>query len=102
MAGQPGRPPPRPQSKSWLSTEEAAQQIGMSRRFVRDRIEAGDLPARAWRSGQRVIYRISGPDLDAFVLRFSGEPLDPGWDRPTDRADDAPSRRPEGHGRSTR
>jgi hypothetical protein len=59
----------------WLSTDAAAEAIGMSRWFVRDRIEAGDLPARAWRSGDRIIYRVRSDHLDVFMRAWSFDPL---------------------------
>ena len=72
----------------WLSTAAAAERAGMSRWYIRDRIEAGVLPARAWVSGARVIYRIDARDLDSLIARTSGEPLDARFGAASRRAGD--------------
>lgn len=67
--------------RAWFSTAEVAAAIGMSPSFVRDRIERGELPARAWISGRRVVYRVRRVDLEAWIARSSGEAFDRRLDR---------------------
>jgi excisionase family DNA binding protein len=64
----------------FLSTDEAARSAGMSVDWVRKQIQAGRLPARAWRVGRRRIYRIATDDWERFVADFSGDALDERFD----------------------
>lgn len=51
----------------WLSTEEAANESGMSAQWVRRRILEGSLPACSFRFGARATYRIRRSDWHAFL-----------------------------------
>lgn len=63
--------PPR-----WLSTEDAARELGMSPDWVRRQIAAGRLVARVWNVGRRKTIRIRQSDLNAFVRRHSVDGYD--------------------------
>jgi hypothetical protein len=68
----------------WLSTTTAADEIGVSSWWVRERIEAGLLPAGVISTGIRRIYRISSRDWESFCARFVGSATDPRFDAPED------------------
>jgi excisionase family DNA binding protein len=55
----------------WLSTEEAAAEIGVTPQSVRRYIAAGKLKARALVIGQRATYRIRAADLQAFLDAYT-------------------------------
>ncbi len=66
--------PPR----RWLSTEDAAREIGMSSWWIRERIEEGSLRAVAVSSGHRMVYRIAARDWSHFVRRVTFSSVDLG------------------------
>lgn len=76
MAIQPPAAPHR-----WLSTADAARDIGVSTWWVRERIEAGLLPAIVISGGRR-IYRIAAPDWVQFRRTHVGPATDPRFWRP--------------------
>ena len=55
----------------WLSTEQAAHDLGMSPEWVRRQIKAGRLRATMFRTGRRPTYRIEKRDLRDFLLRYA-------------------------------
>lgn len=61
----------------WLSTADAARDIGVSTWWVRERIEAGLLPANVISTGVRRIYRIALPDWARFRAEYVGRATDP-------------------------
>lgn len=61
----------------WYTTAEVAARLSMSVDYVRARIRDGSLPARAVRSGGRVIFRVRAEDLEAFRREHVGDPTDP-------------------------
>jgi hypothetical protein len=66
----------------WLSTLDCARSIGVSDWWIRERIEAGLLPALAIQTGRRKIYRVRESDWAVFRARYTGDPRDPRFDRP--------------------
>jgi len=66
--------------RRWLSTTEAAQEIGVSSWWVRERIETGLLPAKVISTGVRRIYRIPIHEWDTFFARYVGAATDPQFD----------------------
>lgn len=65
----------------WLSTSDAAREIGVSTWWVRERIEAGLLPANIVSTGVRRLYRISRPDWERFREQYVGPATDPRFER---------------------
>jgi hypothetical protein len=65
---------------SWLSTSDAAREIGVSTWWVRERIEAGLLPATVVTGGRR-LYRIWRPDWEQFRTQYVGAATDPRFER---------------------
>ena len=64
-----------PERKAWLSTREAASQLGMTSTWVRRQISEKRLVARYFATGARRVYRIHWRDLRSFereYLRESG------------------------------
>lgn len=57
--------------EEWLSTEEVADEIGVTPQSVRRYIGSGKLHARVLLTGARPTYRIRRHDLDAFLTRFT-------------------------------
>lgn len=55
----------------WLSTEDAARELGMTADWIRDQIGAGRLKARTWLTGRRSTIRIRRVDLEQFIRRHS-------------------------------
>ncbi len=49
-----------------LSTSEAAAELSMSVRWLERRIEDGTLPAYAWDTGERRVFRVRREDLERF------------------------------------
>jgi excisionase family DNA binding protein len=64
----------------WLTTEEAAGEVGRSADWVRARIQEGRLVATAWRVGSRRVYRIAAADWDEFVRAHSVRTDDPDFE----------------------
>lgn len=64
----------------WLSTEEAAAQVGMGSDWIRDQIHAGRLAATVFRTGKRPTYRIKRSDWRAFLRRYVRSTDDPDWE----------------------
>ena len=64
----------------WLTTEEAADQVGMTSEWVRHQIMSRRLPATVWDFGGRRTYRIRSVDWLEFVARFSHATKDPDWE----------------------
>lgn len=58
-------------NQAWLSTEQAAAQIGMTGEWVRRQIVAGRLRATVYRTGRRRTYRIRADHWSAFLARYS-------------------------------
>lgn len=55
----------------WLSTEDAAREIGgVTPRWVRKQIEEGRLRSRVLLTGDRATYRIRRTDLLVFLSRY--------------------------------
>jgi excisionase family DNA binding protein len=50
----------------FLTTGAVAAELGMSPRWVEQQIAAGRLPASAWDTGVRRVYRIRRDDLERF------------------------------------
>lgn len=75
MPADPRLPPVR-----WITTADAAAEIGVSQWWVRQRIEDGLLPAKAISTGRHKLYRIRRDDWDAFCARYTGDALDPRFD----------------------
>jgi hypothetical protein len=68
--------PPRASTR-WLSTSDAAREIGVSAWWVRERIDQGLLPANVVSTGSRRIYRIAREDwerLKAVAVGRAGDP----------------------------
>lgn len=56
---------------AWLSTEDAARELGcVSARWVRSQIEDGRLDALVLATGRRPTYRIARHDWDRFVSTY--------------------------------
>ena len=53
----------------WMTTSQAAAEAGVQRQTVARWIREGRLPARAIRSGSRVIYRIRRATFAEWVRR---------------------------------
>lgn len=68
--------------KRWLTTEEAATEVGMTSEWVRKQIAAGRLDAQVWATGRRRTFRVPRDSWDAFRQAFSA-PAEP--DRETSR-----------------
>jgi excisionase family DNA binding protein len=64
----------------WMTTEEAAAEVGMTAQWVRQQIVEGRLHASAWSTGSRRAYRIRARDWDAFVAAYSRRTDGPDWD----------------------
>lgn len=69
-------------SDRWLSTSDAARDIGVSDWWIRERIESGLLPANVVSTGARRIFRIAASDWATFRARFVGSATDPRFERP--------------------
>jgi excisionase family DNA binding protein len=54
----------------WMTTEEVAHLLGVTRQTISRWIREGRLPARAIASGPRVIYRIRYSAFIEFVRRY--------------------------------
>jgi hypothetical protein len=67
----------RPGAEHWLSTAECARSIGVSDWWIRERIEAGILPATAIRTGHRKVFKVRASDWVLFVARYTGPATDP-------------------------
>jgi excisionase family DNA binding protein len=63
--------------RAWLSTEEAAREVGMTSEWVRKQIGAGRLVAYVWATGERRTYRIRRADWSSFLTAYSGRADDP-------------------------
>lgn len=61
----------------WLSTEDAARQVGMTAEWVRKQIGAGRLVAYVWATGSRRTYRIRRADWSTFLAAYRGRADDP-------------------------
>lgn len=72
-------------SNRWLSTSDAAREIGVSDWWIRERIDAGLLPANVLSTGARRIYRIAAADWANFCARYVGPATDPRFERPDRR-----------------
>ncbi|HLX33821.1 MAG TPA: hypothetical protein VKR30_01115 [Candidatus Limnocylindrales bacterium] len=68
---------PARRSNRWLSTVEAAHEIGVSDWWIRDRIDQGLLPANVISTGSRRVYRIAREDWERFRARYVGLATDP-------------------------
>lgn len=64
----------------WISTAEAAAEIGVSQWWIRQRIEDGLLPAIAISTGRHKVYRIRDDDWATFCAMYTGDALDPRFD----------------------
>ena len=60
--------PPNVAGRRWLSQSEAAEQLGVTTRTIRNYISRGVLPAHRPR-GSRVV-RIDANDLDTIMVRI--------------------------------
>lgn len=60
-------------SDDWMTTADVATELGVGTEWVRRRIAAGALRARAYLVGSRHTYRIERVDLDAFLADYSGD-----------------------------
>jgi len=69
-------------ANEWLSTEEAARQVGMTGEWVRKQIVAGRLVAYVWTTGTRRTYRIRRPDWSNFLASYRGRADDPRFSGP--------------------
>ena len=67
-------------SRIWLSTEEAAESVGMTSQWVREQIEAGRLRAYVFETGRRRTYRIRLDDWRHFLMRYRHRTDDPDWE----------------------
>lgn len=56
---------------TWMSTEQAGAEVGMTGEWVRRQIVAGRLRATAFETGRRRTYRIRSDDWATFLARFS-------------------------------
>lgn len=65
---------------AWLSTEQAALQVGMTAEWVRYQIACKRLTATVWDFGGRRTYRILVDDWRAFHARYSSRTDDPEWE----------------------
>jgi len=64
----------------WLSTMEAAHEVGMTPEWVRTQITSGRLRATCWQPGGRRTFRIRVEDWDEFRAQYSQETDDPDWE----------------------
>jgi excisionase family DNA binding protein len=64
----------------WLSTEEAADAVGMTSEWVRAQIQAKRLPAFVFATGRRRTYRIRLDHWQHFLSRYRRRTDDPGWE----------------------
>lgn len=71
----------RTRHEGYLSTPEAAREIGMSSQWIRDQIDRGLLPAIAVSTGVRKVYRIRKADWKRFLDTYRGPADDPRFDR---------------------
>jgi len=61
----------------WMSTEEAALEVGMSTAWVRKQIDEGRLSSYViWTTGRR-IFRIDRRDWQRFLAEYRGRADDP-------------------------
>lgn len=65
---------------TWLTTEEAASQVGMTAEWVRQQIVKRRLRATVWGFGGRRTYRIHVDHWRAFLARYSRDTEDPSWE----------------------
>lgn len=61
----------------WITTAEAAAEIGVSQWWIRQRIDDGLLPATAISTGRHKVYRIRDDDWADFRARYTGDARDP-------------------------
>lgn len=59
--------------KEWISTEEVAQELGMTREWVRQQIKAGRLVATYYAINGRRTYRVHRHEYKRFVIRYQRE-----------------------------
>lgn len=64
-----------------MSVAECARTIGVSAWWVRQRIEAGLLPAMAVSTGRRKIYKVDRTDWEALRALATGPATDPRFER---------------------
>ena len=67
-------------SRTWLSTEEAGNTVGMTSEWVREQIEAKRLPAFVFETGRRRTYRIRLDHWQRFLSRYRHRTDDPDWE----------------------
>lgn len=67
-------------SRTWLSTEEAADSAGMTSQWVREQIETKRLPAYVFETGRRRTYRIRLDHWNHFLSRYRRRTDDPDWE----------------------
>ena len=65
----------------WLSTLDCARSLGVSDWWVREQIDLGRLKATAIQVGRRKVYKILESDWTEFCARYTGDALDPRFDR---------------------
>ena len=56
--------------KEWYTTGEVAEMLGYTSRWVRRRVEEGELVAHAYDGSDRRTLRIHRSDLEAFRRRY--------------------------------
>jgi len=56
------------ETKSWYTTNEVAEILGRSDRFVRDRIKSGEINASEHKGAKRSSYKISAEALAAYAI----------------------------------
>jgi excisionase family DNA binding protein len=64
---------------TWLSTEQAGAEIGMTGEFVRRAIVQGKLRATAF-AGKRRTYRIRSDHWAEFLAENTSQTDDPNWE----------------------
>jgi excisionase family DNA binding protein len=57
------------QGRKLLTTDEVADQLGVTRRTVQNWIKAGELACYAFGEGKGTTYRIDPQDLEAFLKK---------------------------------
>lgn len=62
--------PDRPTTRRWISTTDAAADIGMTAEWIREQIYEQRLPAWFTSTGRRRVYRIRIEDWRAFLDRY--------------------------------
>ena len=65
---------------AWLTTEQAAVEVGMTAEWIRHQIRVLRLPATVWDFGGRRTYRIRVDDWRRFLARYSSRTDDPDWE----------------------